>query len=197
MVIVKLGGSLFLSPLLRGWLNRLCQLSQDEAIIIVPGGGPFANQVRLAQKQHHFDDQYAHHMALLAMSQYGLLLLGLCQQAQPFYYPKKSTESNKPGLSVWLPDKKLLKEGQLAQNWDVTSDSLSLWLAQKLKPNKLTLLKHLQNRQATSIRQLSGLGLLDTAFLAQYDHAKVPIELIDVDRVTTYSLVEPEHLLTP
>lgn len=197
MVIVKLGGSLFHSPLLQDWLNKLAQLSKHEPIIIVPGGGPFAALIRQAQQQHHFDDQHAHHMSLLAMSQYGLLLLGRCQHAQPFYYPEEPINNNWPDLSIWLPDKRLLQEEELPQNWDVSSDTIALWLAHQLKPNKLTLLKHQQNKQQDSVQHLTNHGLLDKAFSAQFRQTEVTIELIDVNQVATYSTAQTTHPLIP
>lgn len=196
MIIVKVGGSLFDSPLLQHWLDTLSQLSQHEAIIIVPGGGPFADQVRMAQQQHQFDDQHAHHMALLAMSQFGLMLLGLNQQAKPFYYPVEQSKITLPNLSVWLPDKQLLTDRQLAQNWNTTSDSLALWLAQQLNPNKLSLLKH-QPQPQSSIHQLISQGLLDKAFSTQYAQGAVVIEVFDVNQNAGFCLTQPKHPLMP
>jgi len=198
MIIVKVGGSLFGSPLVQHWLDTLSQLSQDEAIIIVPGGGPFADQVRMAQQQHQFDDQHAHHMALLAMSQFGLMLLGLNQQAKPFYYPVGKSKITLPNLSVWLPDKRLLTDPQLAQNWDTTSDSLALWLAQQLNPNKLSLLKHQsQSQSQSSIHQLISQGLLDRAFSTQYAQGAVVIEVFDANQSAGFCLTQPKHPLMP
>ena len=46
-------------------------------VVLVPGGGPFADAVREAQPKMGFDDAAAHHMALLAMEQYGRALVSL------------------------------------------------------------------------------------------------------------------------
>ena len=46
-------------------------------MVIVPGGGAFADQVRLAQQHWQFDDKTAHSMAILAMQQMALLFKGL------------------------------------------------------------------------------------------------------------------------
>ena len=67
--VVKLGGSLQGSPNLRRWLKVIA--ASAAPVVIVPGGGPFADEVRLAQKRLKFSDAVAHHMALLAMEQYG------------------------------------------------------------------------------------------------------------------------------
>ena len=48
-------------------------------MVLVPGGGPFADAVRAAQPRMGFDDRAAHAMALLAMEQYGCALANLAQ----------------------------------------------------------------------------------------------------------------------
>ncbi|MFM8330064.1 MAG: hypothetical protein ACKN9T_00055, partial [Candidatus Methylumidiphilus sp.] len=71
--VVKLGGSLANSPHLPHWLNALAKTDS----LIVPGGGPFANQVRRSQETWGFDDHVAHRMAILAMEQYGTMMTGI------------------------------------------------------------------------------------------------------------------------
>ena len=69
MIVIKLGGSLAYSKTLIDCLNKIQQRYQGRAVIIVPGGGAFADQVRRAQQHWQFDDITAHHMAILAMQQ--------------------------------------------------------------------------------------------------------------------------------
>jgi aspartokinase-like uncharacterized kinase len=76
MWVVKIGGSLLGSPELSQWLNTLVKIS-DGKVLIVPGGSIFADAVREAQQRAHIDDATAHHLALLAMDQFGLLLAGM------------------------------------------------------------------------------------------------------------------------
>lgn len=193
MLIVKMGGSLFHNARLKNCLDKLVQLSQQESIIIVPGGGPFADQVRQAQHQHHFADHHAHYMAILAMAQFGLVLLGLCQEAEPFYYPAKQSRHNHANLAIWLPDKSLLEQ-PIMQNWNITSDSLALWLAQQLRPSKLTLLKH-QPPLEFSIQHLTNQGILDKAFPMQYAQAAITTELFDINKIADYAIADPKHPL--
>ena len=74
-VVVKLGGSLAFSQHLRAWISALAAC--PGRAVIVPGGGPFADAVRSAQTRMGYDDHAAHHMALLAMEQYGRALISL------------------------------------------------------------------------------------------------------------------------
>ena len=61
MIVIKLGGSLTHSKALINCLNKIELRYQGRAVIIVPGGGAFADQVRLAQQQWQFDEVTAHH----------------------------------------------------------------------------------------------------------------------------------------
>jgi aspartokinase-like uncharacterized kinase len=77
MIVIKLGGSLVESDALLQCLDSIEQNYQNQTVIIVPGGGGFADQVRQTQQRWHFDDQTAHHMAILAMQQMALLFKAL------------------------------------------------------------------------------------------------------------------------
>ena len=75
MWVVKLGGSLNSDPVLPQWLELLAELGGGR-VIVVCGGGAFADEVRRAQAHWHFDDLPAHNMAVLAMAQTAYLPTG-------------------------------------------------------------------------------------------------------------------------
>src|SRR5690348_1464350 len=75
VIVVKLGGSLAGRPHVEPWLDTLAACAGQA--VLVPGGGPFADAVRAAQPALGFDDLAAHHMALLAMEQFGRALASL------------------------------------------------------------------------------------------------------------------------
>lgn len=176
MIIVKLGGSLYQSSHLKHWLNALANLAKQDSIIIVPGGGPFADNVRKAQECYHFDDSTAHHMALLAMAQFGLLLTGISSDCQRFRYQDSPIAAN--SLSVWLPDDTLLAETELVHSWDITSDSLALWLANKLNAEQLILVKSCDIPNDVSIPFLTKNGIIDAGFEQLYQTSPVKLQLI-------------------
>lgn len=160
--VVKLGGSLHESPHLVALLEALAQ----SAVIIVPGGGPFADQVRASQKKRAYDDATAHAMAVLAMAQYGLMLKGLCPhllatEQIPQLTPLASTGSS----VVWLPNLELLTEPEIPQTWEVTSDSLAAWLTKHLNLPRLLLVKSTGwPGHSPTLAQLTQSGLIDSAF---------------------------------
>jgi aspartokinase-like uncharacterized kinase len=90
-VVVKLGGSLIESPHLSTWLTYLAA-SRGHAILVA-GGGPFADAVRIAQRQRPFADKAAHLMAILAMEQYAVMLAALSRGCAP---PRAGRPSKRP-----------------------------------------------------------------------------------------------------
>lgn len=141
MWVVKLGGSLLGSPELARWLEVLVKFS-DGKVVIVPGGGLFADAVREAQQLSKTSDAVAHKLAVIAMDQFGLLLAGM--------NPALATASSELEIAecgwqhrgiVWLPSKMVLADDTIPKNWQVTSDSLSAWLASKLDAEQLILVK--------------------------------------------------------
>ncbi len=67
LTVVKLGGSVVRDAALEPWLEVIGDARQP--IVIVPGGGTLADEVRACQRQLGFADATAHRMALLAMDQ--------------------------------------------------------------------------------------------------------------------------------
>jgi aspartokinase-like uncharacterized kinase len=176
MRVIKLGGSLFHTPELRQWLELLDSASQQETVVIVPGGGPFADEVRHAQRLHRFSDSSAHHMALLAMAQFGLLIADLAPESQVFYNPYQDPHQLPPGLHVWLPDRSLLNASEIPHSWDVSSDSLALWLSQELEADELIMIKR-STVVSSRIQALIQHGVIDKGFTTLYQRKPVLTKL--------------------
>lgn len=172
MRVIKLGGSLFRTPELRQWLELLDKASHNEVVVVVPGGGPFADEVRHAQRLHNFSDSSAHHMALLAMAQFGLLIADLAPKSQLFYFHEQSVDSLTPGLHVWLPDRQLLARDDIPHSWDISSDSLALWLSQQLNADELVMIKR-STVVSSRIQALIQHGVLDKGFTSLYSRQPV------------------------
>ena len=168
MIIVKLGGSLFDYPKLSEWLKILSDEGAGK-VVIVPGGGPFADQVRDAQKQWKFNDQQAHQMALHAMDQFGLMLIGIAKEHSYDLFPASSKQEiheilTSKKIPVWLPSKCLENNTEIPQNWTVTSDSLSAWLAKELNADQLILIKQVEIDIDATLDELEEENIVDSSF---------------------------------
>ncbi len=163
--VVKLGGSFALSPHLREWIAAIA--ARAGRIVIVPGGGPFADVVRIAQAPMGFDDRAAHRMGLLAMEQYGCAIASLDERLSPADSLESIRQSVANGkVPVWLPVRMVSAEASIPQSWDVTSDSLAAWLAGKLGAKRLVLVKHVEAMEkAMRAADLTARNIVDNAFM--------------------------------
>ncbi|HKQ25512.1 MAG TPA: aspartate kinase [Burkholderiales bacterium] len=165
MWVVKLGGSLAHSEDLPRWLEVIATAGAGKAVL-VPGGGPWADEVRVAQKCENFDDRVAHRKALRAMEQYGRLLAAM----HPGLVAADSIEGirkvlRKTQVPVWMPYKMVVADPLIPENWNVTSDSLAAWLADKLNVTALLLVKSFAISQTQPpIEDMVRRGWVDPAF---------------------------------
>jgi dihydroneopterin aldolase len=141
MWVIKLGGSLARSPLLPSWLDTLADHGGGR-VVVVPGGGPFADLVRAEQLRMGFDDDAAHWMAILAMEQYGFMLAASRPRFRVAALRAELDDVLIRGLvPVWLAYPMVVRDTGLPRTWDVSADSLALWLARELGADTLLLVK--------------------------------------------------------
>jgi 5-(aminomethyl)-3-furanmethanol phosphate kinase len=138
--VIKVGGSLGARPAqLRRLMEILAGAARRHWLVVVPGGGSFADAVRCADRRFALGDSPAHWMAILAMDQYGYLLARLAPGAALV----RSRRELLPGrLNVLAPSAWLLRADPLPHSWDVTSDSIAAWIAGILGARRLMLVKH-------------------------------------------------------
>ncbi len=165
MWVVKFGGSLLKTVEFQDVLKKLADHGAGK-MILVPGGGVFADQVRYLQEELQIDDVTAHRMALRAMEQLGALIISM----DPRFHAANSVSAindwlEKNEIPVWFPYDMVADNPAIRASWDITSDSLSLWLANLMKCQNLVLLKPiLPDKDDYSADYLSQLGFLDTGF---------------------------------
>ncbi|MDQ7091617.1 MAG: uridylate kinase [Methylococcales bacterium] len=181
--VVKLGGSLEKSKQLIGCLNKIETLSQ-EMVIIVPGGGLFADNVRQSQQCWHFNDVIAHEMAILAMQQMALLFQGLQANFQVLNLVndiQKQIKIKAPFKIIWSPCIDELNEATIKASWGVTSDSLAAWLAIQLHASQLTIIKAINIPCLASLSQLEDQGIIDREFSFFVSEACFNIQIINAN----------------
>lgn len=140
--VVKLGGSLIADPVLPVLLQSLADLAKTRRLVVVPGGGPFADAVREVCGAHDPGPSAAHWMAILAMDQHAQLLPGLLPEAVLASELREIHEiADSRRLAVLAPFAWLRRADPLPHGWHVTSDSIAAWVAAQLGAPRLVLLK--------------------------------------------------------
>lgn len=165
MWVVKLGGSLQSFAGLRDWVELIAKEGGGH-IVLVPGGGQFADAVRAVQQTAGFDDRTAHGMALFAMEQYGLMLAAMAGNLAPAQSDLKMRALLAQGkVPVWMPHALASVSPDIAPDWNFTSDSLSLWLARRLEAEALLLIKSVSlPRAGATLEELAAAGHIDATF---------------------------------
>ena len=164
--VVKLGGSTVRAAELESWIAALA--GSKLPVVIVPGGGLFADQVRETQIRMDFSDTAAHAMAILAMEQFGQVILDRDERLAPARSLQEMTRALDAGkVPVWLPSSLALSAPDIPVSWDVTSDSLAAWLAGKLGAKALLLIKQTGAFFGSdTIDSLATRGIVDACFAA-------------------------------
>jgi len=123
-LVIKVGGSLLPHA---GEVIRTI-LKEGRNALILPGGGVFADAVRGTEIQ----GTPAHWMAIAGMEQYGWYL-------SSFGVEVTDVLSFSGYTRVFLPYQALRKYDPLPHTWEVTSDTISAWLAHHLSADLLIL----------------------------------------------------------
>lgn len=149
--VIKFGGSLM------DIAGEILSELPVSPILIVPGGGIFADFVRAEE----IDDDAAHWKAIDAMEKYGRFL-------STFGYPVTSELVIPKEPTIFLPKRLLQREDPLPHTWDITSDSISAWIAGVIKCRLLVI------KSADSETDL-----LDSSFLSVLAGSGVSAEIIN------------------
>ena len=139
--VIKLGGSLFPDNAI-----KLCEAIKDLnnsipipiKILIVCGGGIFANKIRDYDKNLQFSNTANHKSAILCMDIIGTLLADKVDGFEAV----KSIENAKividqGRIPVFIPSDIMECQDPLEHSWRVSSDSISLYLSNLLKAKLL------------------------------------------------------------
>jgi aspartokinase-like uncharacterized kinase len=141
--VIKIGGGLTVVP---HALDRVCaavaQVSRDQPVVVVPGGGPFADAVREFERRVGLSADAAHWMALLAMDQYAHVLAGRIPGAVLVEEPGAVRDALGPSrVAVLAPSRWMRSADVLPHSWEVTSDSIAAFIAGALDAARLILIK--------------------------------------------------------
>lgn len=142
-LVVKVGGSLTAHP---AHLDAVMAVVMDAArrarVLVVPGGGPFADAVRGVDRALHLSDDAAHWAAVRAMDQLADVLADKYPWAQLVTDAQEAQQALRRGrVPVLAPHRWLRSADPLPHTWDVTSDSIAAWVAGALGARRVVLVK--------------------------------------------------------
>ena len=143
LVVVKVGGGLSATPgALEAVGQALAEAARRHRLLVVPGGGPFADAVRAFDRREGLSADAAHWMAILAMDQYAYVLVERIPGAVLVEDPGAIGGALPgTGVAVLAPSRWLRAADVLPHDWAATSDSAAAYVAGALDAERLVLIK--------------------------------------------------------
>ena len=142
-IVAKIGGGLLAGgESLDAVLGVVADAAREVSVLVVPGGGVFADAVRDVDRRVGLSDDAAHWMAVLAMDQYAHLIASRLPDGTLVSRAGEIALALKDGrIPVLAPYQWLREADPLPHSWDVTSDSISVWIATQVGAAHLVLVK--------------------------------------------------------
>lgn len=174
-IVVKVGGGLLArSECLDAVLAEVSAASREVSLLIVPGGGPFADTVREVDRQVGLGDDAAHWMAVLAMDQYAHLIGARLPNGVLVHSSLEIDSALAQGrIPILAPYRWMHDADPLPHSWDVTSDSISAWVTGQVGAARLVLVKP---------RGASGPALVDPCF-ERFLPPRIETAIVEGDRI--------------
>ncbi len=143
-IIVKIGGKILEdkanleSTIMQ--FKHICENNIVQKIIIIPGGGTYANFVRKLDTKLSIGDELSHWMAIFAMNCNGIEISQKYNDIKTFDSLVELKKSNER-IVIFLPYDFINQRDELPHTWSVTSDSISIYIASILKLKHCFLIK--------------------------------------------------------
>ncbi len=135
--VIKIGGSLFPE-----YIDDLIDTLKDskEDIVLVNGGGQLTNKIREYDSIHHYSADTTHWMAIKCMDIIGNLISDKFDEVVAIDNLDRIDDVIKEcKIPLILTYDLLYYCDELPHNWNVTSDSIACWIANKLNAKLLIL----------------------------------------------------------
>ena len=161
--IFKIGGQILEnSKNIESTISQLTQLYEEnilQKILLIPGGGSYANFIRRIDEELMLGDDLAHWMAIYSINYNGIELNRKYPKLECIGELEKFQDAKKK-FCVFLPYNYLQKNDTLPHSWDVTSDSIALYIAYKLQLNRCFLIKDVEGIYSNSMELIKKITTL-------------------------------------
>jgi len=167
--LCKVGGSLLdweeLPSRLQQFLNQL-----NSPVVLLAGGGKSTDLVRDWDQLFNLGEERSHQLALDSMSLTASLLTAIVPKSCLVKNQKQLEAAINNGQTPildaagWLEQLEANAPVKLPHTWNITSDSIALWLAAELGMERLILLKSDDFPDQCTLKTASHKGLVDAGF---------------------------------
>ncbi|MGL6095281.1 MAG: hypothetical protein ACRC7O_05710 [Fimbriiglobus sp.] len=184
LVVVKVGGSLYNEPRLGPGLRAFLNTIDADRILVVAGGGPFAEAVREMGRRHELSDAVGHHLAMTTLAATGELLghlIGISEFGNLIPWPTIPAGRVAVLQPLWFLTDYEDRFGPVPHTWDLTTDSIAA-LAARVANARLVLLKSVDIPPGTPWPEAADRGWVDRYFPTAFGNPPVSVEAVNFRR---------------
>lgn len=173
-VVVKVGGSLLDWPELPGRLADFLasDVGRLSRVVLIAGGGPTVDVIRRLDQVHQFGEAESHWLAIDALDLTARILGRLLPDARVIDDDADVQTCWDAGVQPILSPGRIFRkldscsDSGLPATWDVTSDSIAAWIAERLGADRLILIKSRGMPAGSSRSDAVAAGFVDPLFPA-------------------------------
>jgi aspartokinase-like uncharacterized kinase len=137
--VVKLGGSLIRDGVIDENMQTLTDLKDEHNIVVVIGGGELADGVRSFSSEYEISASTAHWTAIKCMELNTEMINDLEDSTEIVNSVDQVSKAFQDEKIVLMKTEKFMKSLEHDQSWELTSDSISGLLAEKLGADRLVI----------------------------------------------------------
>ena len=188
MWVIKIGGSLLTDTRLAEWL-RVITLVRNEKVLVVPGGGIFADHAKEAYRKSFLSEETAHELAVLGMRQYGYILSSSSSAIKIIDNLSSFNLYSDRCPAIWLPNNKSVISLGTPESWDATSDSIAAKVAMRFKANLLLVKSHPIAFRTMRSSEAERLKIVDRFFIQKKLYKHLNVRLLDKTQARFYKYI--------
>ncbi len=167
--VIKVGGSLLGWPGLPGRLADYLEARRGDRLVLVVGGGRFADALRGLDAAHGLGEARSHALALRVLDLTARVLADLAPGLEVVEDPAALPETWAAGRTPILAPRHFLEADDrspdpLPHAWTTTTDAIAARLAVRLGARELALLKSTPLPPGATLIEAARLGLVDPEF---------------------------------
>ncbi|MHA1784980.1 MAG: amino acid kinase family protein [Candidatus Helarchaeota archaeon] len=140
--LIKIGGSLVKHPnIFKTLVTKLGEYFKSKKFVIITGGGELADIIRKYYEFYSLSDNDAHWMAINTQDMLARIVNSLLKKSVLINHLSQIENLLSIQIPVIEPSNILKMYDELPHSWDVTGDSIAIFIAKKLHINNVILIK--------------------------------------------------------
>jgi aspartokinase-like uncharacterized kinase len=142
--VIKIGGNIMVNhhDAIGPLFKIISELGKYHRLIVTPGGGSLANEVRRMYNEFNLSELTAHYMAILAIDQMAFMINQFLERSRIVFDPSDARRATRGHqIAIIAPFRLMRNRDPLPHLWGVTSDSIAAYIARTMRAEKLILVK--------------------------------------------------------